>query len=109
MKTHLHTIILLLLIITYQQATARETQQLLSQPHFAFISNAGQITDQHKNPRKDIDYKLTAPGIDIFIGNGQLHYQWIKNQDSKDLKDGHANRNLDSKFPLPAKEGDRGR
>ncbi len=43
-----------------------------------FIENKGQITDQHYQPRNDIQYALHAPGINIFIGNGGLHYQFSK-------------------------------
>ncbi len=46
--------------------------------NLSFIENKGQVTDQHFNPRPDIDYKLSASGINIFIGNGQIHYQWEK-------------------------------
>jgi hypothetical protein len=41
-----------------------------------FIANKGQITDQYNQPRKDIDYKMAAAGVTLYIGNGQLHYQW---------------------------------
>ena len=44
----------------------------------SFIENTGQITDQHDKQRKDIDFKLPVPGMNIFIGNGQIHYQWNK-------------------------------
>ncbi len=43
-----------------------------------FIENKGQITDQHLAPRNDIQYAIQAPGINIFIGNGQLHYQFSR-------------------------------
>lgn len=43
-----------------------------------FIENKGQITDQHFVPRNDIQYAIQAPGINIFIGNGQLHYQFSR-------------------------------
>ncbi len=43
-----------------------------------FIENKGQITDQHSAPRSDIQYAIQAPGINIFIGNGQLHYQFSR-------------------------------
>lgn len=43
-----------------------------------FIENKGQITDQHLTPRHDIQYSLHAPGFNIFIGNGQLHYQFSR-------------------------------
>lgn len=58
----------------------------LSSGNFLFVANTGQITDQHFNLRKDIDYKLNAPGMDIFVGDGEIHYQFT-NLDSKDLGD----------------------
>ncbi len=43
-----------------------------------FIKNVGQITLPDGTPRHDIDFKLKAPGIDIFIAAEGLHYQWTK-------------------------------
>ncbi|SDE86663.1 Por secretion system C-terminal sorting domain-containing protein [Mucilaginibacter pineti] len=44
----------------------------------SFIENKGQVTDQKGVTRNDIDFKLAAlNGLKLFIGNGQLHYQWI--------------------------------
>lgn len=43
-----------------------------------FTENKGQITDQYNRPRKDIDYKMAAAGVTLYIGNGQLHYQWSR-------------------------------
>lgn len=45
----------------------------------SFIENKGQVTDQDFNARPDIDFKLGTPGVNIFIGKGSLHYQWVKN------------------------------
>lgn len=45
-----------------------------------FIENKGQVTDQDNKPRPDIDFKLKAPGVDIFVGSGSIHYQWSKTQ-----------------------------
>jgi len=39
-----------------------------------FIENKGQIKDQYGNSRNDIQYALQAPGITVFVGNGQLQY-----------------------------------
>lgn len=48
----------------------------------AFTQNKGQVTDQYFNIRTDIDFKLTAAtGLNIFIGNGKLHYQWTQHPD----------------------------
>ena len=49
-----------------------EAKQLL------FIENKGQITDQYKQERKDIDFKLDGGGVSIFVGAGQIHYQWYQ-------------------------------
>lgn len=44
-----------------------------------FIENKGQVTDQHGNIRDDIQFKLPATkGLNLFIGNGEIHYQWYK-------------------------------
>jgi hypothetical protein len=45
-----------------------------------FIENRGQIRDQEGKPRTDIQYMLQAPGISVFMGNGQLHYQFVRRQ-----------------------------
>lgn len=47
-------------------------------PSQTFIENKGQIADQNYQPRHDIQYALTVPGVNIFVGNGQLHYQWAR-------------------------------
>lgn len=42
-----------------------------------FIENKGQVTDQDRKPRTDIQYKIeTDNGPDIFIGAGAIHYQF---------------------------------
>src|ERR1043165_8332738 len=42
-----------------------------------FIENKGQVTDQYHQPRPDIDYMLNAaPGLSVFIGKGNIHYQF---------------------------------
>ena len=43
---------------------------------YVFVENKGQITDQYNNTRGDIDFKMELPGMTVFIGCGQLHYQW---------------------------------
>ncbi len=45
-----------------------------------FIENKGQITDQYGAVRKDIDYKLSGGDVTLFVGDGQLHYQWLQGQ-----------------------------
>lgn len=43
-----------------------------------FIENKGQITDQYRKQRSDIDFKLNSGNITVFVGDGQIHYQWSK-------------------------------
>jgi hypothetical protein len=45
-----------------------------------FMENNGQVVDQNNNARTDIQYKLSANGIDMFLGHGQLHYQFSKTE-----------------------------
>ncbi len=44
--------------------------------NFGFIENQGQITDQNGRARSDIDFQLSGKAMNIFVGAGQLHYQW---------------------------------
>lgn len=48
----------------------------------SFIENKGQIIDQNSKLRHDIDARMQANGVNIFIGDGQIHYQW-----SHEIKD----------------------
>ncbi len=48
------------------------------QPFICFLENKGQVTDQYRNTRKDIDFSITTPGVNVFVGKGALHYQWIR-------------------------------
>jgi hypothetical protein len=48
------------------------------QKPLCFIENKGQVTDQSNNPRADIQYKLSAPGMSLYVGSGKLHYQFNK-------------------------------
>jgi hypothetical protein len=43
-----------------------------------FVENQGQIHDQYGKPRQDVNYVLSTPGMTLFIGQGQLHYQYMK-------------------------------
>lgn len=61
-------------------AQAKESNSTTND-HFSFVENKGQVTDQNFNSRKDVDFKLpTAGGLNIFIGDGAIHYQFLKPQ-----------------------------
>jgi hypothetical protein len=53
-------------------ATTRQSLSLLE--------NKGQIRDQYGNLRNDIQYVLPVPGINIFVGNAQIHYQFTRTE-----------------------------
>jgi hypothetical protein len=43
-----------------------------------FLENKGQLSDQNGKKRTDIQFTVQAPGLNIFIGKGQLHYQFTR-------------------------------
>jgi len=45
-----------------------------------FVENKGQLADQDNNLRNDIQYSISTPGMNLFIGNGQMHYQFKKTE-----------------------------
>jgi hypothetical protein len=51
-----------------------------------FVKNIGQVTDQYGTPRTDLDFKIAAAsGLSVFLGNGQLVYQWSKTNESTEM------------------------
>ncbi len=70
------TLTLAALFLTFSGQTKDKTQATLPSKPLRFIENKGQIVDQHKSHRQDIDYVVTDANVSLFIGNGQLHYQW---------------------------------
>jgi hypothetical protein len=57
----------------------------------SFTENKGQVTDWYGKVRKDIDVKMGGGGLNIFIGSGEVHYQWsnvkCKKQNVKENRD----------------------
>ncbi len=43
-----------------------------------FMENKGQIVDQNNNARNDVQFRLSTPGLDVLVGEAQLHYQFSK-------------------------------
>src|SRR5690606_40999307 len=77
-KNALLLVLLLLQIAVYGHPSNGPS---LSGQKLSFRENNGQIRDQHGNPRTDIDFILEAPGMTLYIGDGQLHYQFVKQQE----------------------------
>ncbi len=86
-----HSLLLLFTILCSTVLSSAKTDvpeqgnKLTQQPQqLYFLENRGQITDQHLKPRTDIDFKVDGGAVTIFIGNGQLHYQWVRSQSEKE-------------------------
>ncbi|MEZ5018359.1 MAG: SBBP repeat-containing protein [Flavipsychrobacter sp.] len=76
---HKVTGFLLLFLFANISITAREVETKgMQKTPFSFIENRGQITDQHYQERKDVQFKLQTNSVAIFIGNGAIHYQWSR-------------------------------
>lgn len=43
-----------------------------------FVENVGQITDEYKKPRTDIDYRISVEGLSVFFSSSGFQYQWNK-------------------------------
>lgn len=51
----------------------------LANPARSFLENKGQVTDQFGDSRSDINFKVkTGNGLNIFLANGAIHYQWTR-------------------------------
>ena len=40
------------------------------------VANKGQVTDQTGKPCENVDFRIGSQRLSMFIGSGQLHYQW---------------------------------
>jgi len=65
--------------VTAKDVPAATGAQSFKKP-FCFVENKGQIADENNHKRRDIDYKLSSPGMNLYIGNGQLKYQFKKTE-----------------------------
>ncbi len=50
----------------------------LDKSSLCFHENKGQIIDQHGKVRSDIQYSMETADMAVFVGNGQLHYQFYR-------------------------------
>ena len=65
-----------------------------------FIENKGQVTDQNRKERADIQFSIKAAnGLTIFIGDGAIHYQFSKCLNPK-TQDGNSK----SQIPNPREQ-----
>jgi hypothetical protein len=71
-----------IIILISTAASAQTVNNAQFRSDLLFIENKGQVVDQNGNPRNDIDFKIAGKGLNIFIGHGQIHYQFNKKKDS---------------------------
>lgn len=64
-----------------------------------FLENNGQITDQNRQPRTDIQFVVPSKGVNVFIGDAQIHYQFSHVQNPMPL---HNKKALDLLKPHEA-------
>lgn len=81
-------VLTLICCLLTMQASARISKPEQQNKPLSFIENKGQLMDQYRKPRKDIDYKLSGPGINVFLGDGAIHYQWTKLDNDLKVPDG---------------------
>ena len=76
--------ILLLLVLVLLQAVAYgrndKAPDLVKQQSLAFRENKGQVRDQKGAIREDVDFIMQTGDMTLFIGKGQLHYQFVKRE-----------------------------
>lgn len=58
-----------------------------SQP-LLFMENIGQVTDQYKQPRKDVHFRVENGSFSVLLSNKGIHYQWSEARgiDKSDLR-----------------------
>ena len=92
MRTYSFLIFFLFLYITSDAQKAPIPQQF-AKTQLSLTENKGQITDQYGQPRNDIQFKTRGNGVSVFVGNGHLHYQFSKANNTgykADLKSAHS-------------------
>ncbi len=71
----------------------KEPEPAFANTSLQLIANRGQVTDQHGELRPDIDAKAEYNGVTMFVGDGQLHYQWTKTSPRPSPKEREINPN----------------
>jgi len=66
-----------LIFPTVATAQGSESRYVKNRP-LVFIENKGQVKDQYGNPRTDIDFSMKGGAVQVFVGEGKIHYQWYK-------------------------------
>lgn len=80
------TILILLLIQFAAIGVYARSVAIVKSKTLAFRENKGQVVDQFGNPRPDVQFQVLDKEVSMFVGNGQLHYQFNKQLSSANNK-----------------------
>jgi len=80
MKTAVNIILSIATVFVFSGNAQAKNKLNPGSQNLFFIENKGQVKDQFGNSRNDIQYVLQSAGLSVFIGNGQLHYQFSKRE-----------------------------
>jgi hypothetical protein len=94
-----------LMFVGGNQIQAKNNSSNVLPGGYYFLENKGQIADQDGCVRNDIQFTLKSGGINVFIGDGQVHYQFAH----RVIKD-YCKEDVNSNWYMPesmvaAKEG----
>jgi hypothetical protein len=76
-KANITSVVIALFVAVPVLLTAKDNSAT-SKQSLCFIENRGQVTDQFSKARADIQFALPAGNVTVFVGDGQLHYQFAK-------------------------------
>lgn len=63
---------------TAAKTNIADIKKRVAQAGLVFTENNGQVKDQYGHFRGDIDFKVNGEGVNVFIGPGEIHYQFAK-------------------------------
>lgn len=80
--------------VVFGQTNKKKMSESLSANQLVFIQNQGQVSDQYKNPRKDVLYSGSMNNTVFHLKNNGISYQFMKpdfnqNMSNRIPKDGH--------------------
>jgi hypothetical protein len=78
MKRQLLITLALMSLQTLGVARDKQFNPAEAKGHLHFMENKGQVRDQNHQERSDIDFSIPGKSTSVFIGDGQLHYQFYK-------------------------------
>ncbi len=70
--------------VQFSDLVAHQSSFTQASSSLHFVENVGQITDQYGYPRPDINARISSAGVNVYIGSGQMSYQWTVVTESKE-------------------------